>query len=59
MRCCEYSPWDHIHDTNFLLNLQIGPKARALNYTKQKKILRDKHSSLFRAFVSYEENEML
>jgi hypothetical protein len=58
MRSCEYGPWGHIHDTNFLCNLQIGPKARVLHYTKIKRLPSDKHSSLFGTFINYEENEV-
>ncbi len=57
MRCCEYGPWGLIHNTYFLLNLKIGPKARALHYTKQKGLSSDKHSSLLGASVNYKENE--
>ncbi len=26
MKCCEYGPWYHIHNTSFSLSLMNGPK---------------------------------
>jgi hypothetical protein len=44
---------------HFLYNLQIGPKARVLHYTKLEILARDKHSSLLEPFISYAKNEVL
>jgi hypothetical protein len=43
----------------FFLTYEWAQKARTLHYTKIKRLPSDKHSSLFRAFISYEEIEVL
>ncbi len=43
---------------HFLLNLFMGPKARALDNTILERLSNYKHSSLLGTFVSCKENEM-
>jgi len=48
----------NIHNT-FLYNLQMGPQRGLLHYTWQKRLAKDKPSSLLVPLISYEENLLL
>jgi hypothetical protein len=43
---------------SFLRNSQMGPKARALDYTKLDRLARSKHSNLLGPFISFKANEV-
>ncbi len=66
-RCLEVSShekvlWNRvcIHNTSFYTKLiKRAPKGRVLNYTRQERLRKDKHSNLLGTFASYEENEVL
>jgi hypothetical protein len=53
MKCCEYSPWDSIHNTSFYSEPMNEPNKRMLHHSWLKTLSSDKHFSLLRAFVSY------
>jgi hypothetical protein len=56
-KCCEYGPRSRIHKT-FIFNATCTNKL-VFNYTKQKYLAEDKHSSLLVPFVSYSKNEVM
>jgi hypothetical protein len=44
---------------SFLHNSRMGPKARALDYTKLDRLARSKLSNLLDPFISFKANEIL
>jgi hypothetical protein len=59
IKCFEYSPRDHIHNTGFFLKLLMGPMRYSGILLLAKKLFSDKQSSLLGALVSDEENKVL
>ncbi len=52
MKCCEYGPWDILHNTSFSLKRTMSQIVTRLERTD-----RNKYSGLLGTFVHYEENE--
>jgi hypothetical protein len=59
MKCCEYDPRGHIHNTSFSSKFKNEPNKLVLHYAMLERFTTRKHSSLMDPFVSYEENEVL
>ncbi len=51
--------WGRTHNISFSFYLTNGPNKKVLQYTRLKSLASDKHSSLLRPFVIYEENKEL
>ncbi len=60
MKCCEYGPGDHIHNTFFfIVTYELDQSFRVFATTKPFQPFVMKHCSLLDPFVSYNENEVL